>query len=360
MKKTLLFIVFILLTFQESNAQKKTIVTIKDNQFYINGELTYKGRYWKDNKVEGLLFNSRMVQGVFDDENPETRQQFVYPDTKKWDPSRNTKEFVAAMDDWYAHGLLAFTLNLQGGSPIGYGNKQWRNSAFDENGDLKKAYFKRLNKIFKKADQLGMVVILGYFYFGQDQFIKDEAAIINATDKTTQWLIDKGYKNVLIEVNNETTIHYDHDILKPDRVDELIVRIKNKDAGNGYHFLTGTSFSGAELPVANVVKVSDFILLHGNGVNEPEKIIEMVNETKVMEGYDNQPILFNEDDHYDFEKENNNLIAAVQAYASWGYFDFRRDGESFEEGYQSVPVDWTISTERKKGFFNKVKEITGK
>ena len=139
-------------------------------------------------------------------------------------------------------------------------------------------------------------------------------------------------------------------------MNELIVRIKNKDAGNGYHFLTGTSFSGAELPVANVVKVSDFILLHGNGVNEPEKIIEMVNETKVMEGYDNQPILFNEDDHYDFEKENNNLIAAVQAYASWGYFDFRRDGESFEEGYQSVPVDWTISTERKKGFFNKVKE----
>jgi hypothetical protein len=34
--------------------------------------------------------------------------------------------------------------------------------------------------------------------------------------------------------------------------------------------------------------------------------------------------------------------------------------ESFENGYQSVPVDWGISSERKKQFFNLLKEITGK
>jgi hypothetical protein len=28
-------------------------------------------------------------------------------------------------------------------------------------------------------------------------------------------------------------------------------------------------------------------------------------------------------------------------------------------GFQSVPVDWGINSERKKGFFNLVKEITG-
>ncbi|UZR97010.1 hypothetical protein [Chondrinema litorale] len=359
MKKVIVSILTLFLITNYSWAQK-TIVSIKENQFYINGEPTYKGRYWNGNKIEGLLFNSRMVQGVFDDENPETRVQFVYPDTKKWDPNRNTKEFVKAMEDWYDHGLLSFTLNLQGGSPIGYGNKQWVNNAFEEDGSLKKAYFSRLNKILKKADKLGMVVILGYFYFGQDQFLKDEKAIITATDQTTEWLVSKGYKNILIEVNNETTIHYDHDILKPDRVDELIVRIKEKDAGGGYHFPTGTSFSGAELPVANVVKVSDFLLLHGNGVKESELITKMVEDTKQIDGYDNQPILFNEDDHYDFEKENNNMVAAVKAYASWGFFDFRRKGESYEEGYQSVPVDWKISSKRKKDFFNKVKEITGK
>ena len=34
-------------------------------------------------------------------------------------------------------------------------------------------------------------------------------------------------------------------------------------------------------------------------------------------------------------------------------------GEGFDEGYQSVPVNWRISSERKRGFFNLLKEITG-
>ena len=34
--------------------------------------------------------------------------------------------------------------------------------------------------------------------------------------------------------------------------------------------------------------------------------------------------------------------------------------EGFDEGYQSVPVNWGISSDRKRGFFNKVKEIMPK
>jgi len=34
-------------------------------------------------------------------------------------------------------------------------------------------------------------------------------------------------------------------------------------------------------------------------------------------------------------------------------------GEAFEDGYQSVPVDWGINSERKKQFFSLLKEITG-
>ena len=32
-------------------------------------------------------------------------------------------------------------------------------------------------------------------------------------------------------------------------------------------------------------------------------------------------------------------------------------GEGFDEGYQSVPVNWGISSERKKAFFSILKEI---
>ena len=71
------------------------------------------------------------------------------------------------------------------------------------------------------------------------------------------------------------------------------------------------------------------------------------------------PIVFNEDDHFDFDKSPNNLSAAVGEYASWGYFDYRMAGEEFDEGYQSMPVNWGISSARKRGFFSLVKEVTG-
>src|SRR5262245_35832815 len=103
---------------------RKTRVTIDGTKFLINGEPTYKGRKWNGHAIEGLLFNSRMVQGIFDDLNPDTRGRWAYPDTKKWDADRNTREFIAAMPAWRKHGLLAFTLNLQGGSPEGYSKNQ--------------------------------------------------------------------------------------------------------------------------------------------------------------------------------------------------------------------------------------------
>src|SRR5687768_17176198 len=123
MKKLVCLFLFIFTLATLCFSQKRrTVVSITNEDFYINGKITYQGTTWKDIKMEGLLMNSRMVQGIFDDLNPATRQLFVYPDTKRWDPDRNTREFVSAMEDWRNHGLLAFTLNLQGGSPTGYGN----------------------------------------------------------------------------------------------------------------------------------------------------------------------------------------------------------------------------------------------
>jgi hypothetical protein len=69
--------------------------------------------------------------------------------------------------------------------------------------------------------------------------------------------------------------------------------------------------------------------------------------------------LFNEDDHFGFEQDENNMLAAVGEHASWGYFDYRMEGEGFHDGYQSVPVDWTIRSERKRGFFGLLAKMTG-
>jgi len=336
----------------------KAHVSIKGEQFCINGEPSYKGRSWQGNKIEGLLMNSRMVQGIFDDQNPETRDRFKYPDTQVWDADRNTQEFIQEMEAWKKHGLLAFTLNLQGGSPMGYGNKGWLNSTFDTKGELRPAYMTRLEKVLNRANELEMVVILGYFYFGQDQYLEDEAAVVQAVDNITDWILDKGYKNILVELNNESNVRYDHEILQPARVHELIKRVQKKEK-DGFRLLASTSYGGGFLPLSNVVKAADFILLHGNGLSEPDSITRLVEKTREVEGYTPKPLVFNEDDHFNFDAEHNNLAKAVQSYASWGYFDFRMKDEGFENGFQSVPVDWGINSERKKAFFHKLKEITG-
>jgi hypothetical protein len=361
-------LILIFLGYCSSSSQPKTVVTIKGEDFYINGEITLKGRVLEGVSLEGLLPNSRMVQGIFDDLNPETRPLWKYPDTGAWDANRNTDEFVAAMPEWRRHGLLAFTLNIQGGSPTGYGNKGWINPGYYKDGRLREDYFKRLERILAKADDLGMVAILGLFYFGQDEHLENEQAVINAVDRTIDWLFQKRFRNVIIEINNECNIKsYDHDILKPERVHELIELVKNKkDPKSGQRLYVSTSYGGGHIPHPNVVQAADFMLLHGNGVLDPNRITEMVTLTRNVEGYHPMPILFNEDDHYDFDKPVNNMINAFKARASWGFFDFRKRGETlmkgdstFKEGYQSIPVDWGIGSERKKDFFNLLARLSG-
>lgn len=362
MKKLILIFssIFLVISINGYSQKRHTTVTIKNDQFFINGKPTYEKRYWKGFKIEGLLLNSRMVQGIFDDSNPSTVNLWQYPDTKKWDPERNTREFISHMKEWYDAGLMSFTINLQGGSPQGYSNSQpWNNSAFSETGELKSDYFNRLEKILDAADELGMVPIVGLFYFGQDERLADEKAVINAVNNSLAWLFRKNYRNILVEINNECNVaKYEHDILKPQRVHELIDLAKKQEQ-KGYRFYVGTSYGGGFIPLPNVVKSSDFILLHGNGVSDPEKISAMVEKTRNVEGYEPKPILFNEDDHFNFGKENNNFVAAVRRYASWGYFDYRMKDESYKDGYQSVPVDWSTGSERKIMFFNLLKEITG-
>jgi hypothetical protein len=186
--------------------------------------------------------------------------------------------------------------------------------------------------------------------------LSSEQTVIRATDEATKWIRSRNYQNVLIEINNECNVRYDHPILQPDRVHELIQRVRMQDTED-YKLLVSTSYGGGTIPKENVVRTSDFLLIHGNGVSDPAKIAEMVRKTRAVPGYTSKPIVFNEDDHFDFEKPMNNFVAAISEYASWGYFD---PGKSnYQDGYQCPPVQWGINTDRKKGFFELVAEMTG-
>ncbi len=339
-------------------ADAQTTVSIVGRDFHINGRPTYAGRQWQGHRIEGLLMNSRMVQATFDDRNSATVGQWAYPDTQKWDAERNTREFIAAMPEYRSHGLMAVTLNLQGGSPYGYSKDQpWHNSALNDDGSLDPSYMKRLEQIITKADELGMVVILGYFYFGQDQRLKDEAAVLRGVDGVTRWVLDHGWSNVLVEINNEANIKYDHAILKADRVHELIQRVKGIEK-DGRRLLVSTSFGGGAVPAPKVIEHADFLLIHANGVKDADAMRQFIGRVKKAAQGRALPIVINEDDHFDFDQPDNNLTAAVKEGVSWGYFDYRTKGDDYAIGYQSVPVDWGVTTDRKRGFFKLLKDIT--
>ena len=283
---------------QQTRPARKTVVSIQGREFLINGRPTYEGRSFDGARVQGLLFNSRMVQGIFDDRNAETRSRWNYPDGP-WDPERNTREFIDAMPLWKAKGLLAFTINLQGGSPEGYSRSQpWINSSFDADGGLRPDYASRLERILDRADQLGIVAIVGFFYQAQERRMNDEPAVRRAADAATDWLASRGYTHVLVEVANEAdNAGFKYDVVKPaggavQLIERLKERSKGKVASPAGRLLVSTSLNGATVPADSLVNVVDFVLLHGNGVRDPARITQMVDETRKRPSYRGQPCLF--------------------------------------------------------------------
>jgi len=329
-----------------------TIVSIRGTKFAINGKVTYAGTL-----ASGLLLNSRMAQAIFDDENPATVGNWAYPDTGRWDPQRNVDEFIAAIPAYARQGLRAVSINLQGGSPNTSadpfrGNNQLTVvSAFRQDGSLKKPWLARLNRVISTCDRDGVVVILGLFYFGQDERLLDDSAVVRGTDTITSWLLRRNFRNVLVEIGNESDLDYDHAILQADRVQELIRRVQRRSGGR---LKVATSFAGGSIPPDAVLRQEDFVLVHGNG-QTVQGISAMIDRIKTDSAYGvrPKPIVFNED-----STSIANLNEAVAEGASWGYYD--QGQNNYIDGFQSPPVNWQINTPTKIAFFARVRMLTRK
>jgi hypothetical protein len=343
---------------------RKTGIAIAGNAFHINGQPTYPGRSFRGSKVEGQLFTSRMVNCIINDQNPETRGMWAWREGP-WDPERNTSEFIAALPLYRSRGLTSIAFNIQGGSPMGYGwHQPWHTSGFTPEGRLLPDYRARLLRVLDATDANGMVANLGFFYVSATPALADEAAIIRATDEVTDLICDSGYTNVLIEAANEADIsRWTHDIIKPARSHELVARIQARSRGRvktgAGRLLVSTSFATAAPLPERLLQTADYVLYHGNGLRTPQDVHARAKSIRATAGYRGQPLLINEDDHFDFDKPDNNMLAAVEEYSGWGYFDYRQIREPFEDGYQSLPVDWGINSARKKGFFSLLAQVTG-
>jgi hypothetical protein len=324
----------------------QTVVGVVGEDWYINGTIVNSG-----SRAEGLLMNSRMVQATFEDENAATVHEWAYPNNDPYDPQRQTDEFVAMVPTYAAKGLNAVTLSLQGGRPRAsgdpYGTSQpWVNTAFNDDGTLKPAYLSRMAQVIEALDQHGMIAILSYFYFGQDDQFLNEAAIFTAVENATLWVVDQGYTNVVIELANEVGHwQWSHDIFSdPDRAHELVAAAR----AAGPDLLYGCSLGGGHIPPDSLIAAADFHLPHGNN-QSASRVAEMVDDIRNSRAYGGEPIVFNED-----STNLDNMYAAVGAGAGWGYYD--QGANDYHTGFQSPPTNWGINTPEKQAFFEALKE----
>jgi hypothetical protein len=297
---------------------------------------TYTGPDYRP-EAQGRLMNLRIAQAFFHDE---------WLTETPFDPVAHTQRVIDALDVYKAHGILAINASLQAGNP-GYSKevpsitrarsakegpgKGALLSAFNPDGSLKPAWMARVKSLQRALDQRGMILNLTYFYTGQDEVLKDRAAIHQAVRNATDWLIDNDCRNVLIEIANEFDIPgFDHDQYIYKEIGHLIRLARQRFVEKAAKFTLPISASTGPsmLLFPGVQQEADFVTIHGNHREADDKGV------RTRELYENRnapgPIYMNEDDSNRettrevLARELASCDALFRAGGSWGYMPWRQ------------------------------------
>ncbi len=275
----------------DDHPPRQTRLALENGRWRINGEITYRGA-----PAEGLLLNVRMVNSTFEDRNQ--------PD---FDPDANTTAFLARIPDYYAHGVRAFTLCLQGGMP---GYEGALNSAYEPDGSLRQDYLQRVARVIDACDRQGIAVILGCYYQRQDQVLQDEDAVRRGVVNTVAWIRSQGYRNVALEIANEYPHRgFNHQLLRSAAGQAELVRLAKK---TWPQLLVSTSGIGDGRLDPEVAEASDFLLIHFNGV----PVEQIPGRIAALKKY-KKAIVCNEDDKTG-RTAARALELSVENGASWG------------------------------------------
>ena len=314
------------------------VLTAKDNKLLLDNEYINKGT-----PAEGLLINSRMIQGISDGFD-----NWSHPDTNKWDPERNTKEFVENMVVWKSKGLNGFTIGMQGGSPK-IGSSGYKNSIFNGDGSLKTDYINRLKLVLDKSNEINMVTIISFFHRNQVDIFRKYDNVLKASTNLLEWLKNNNYTNIIIEPVNECEFSEFKQVGL--HCSQHVVDLIN--LSKSYGFLSGNSLKGGKIPSSDIISASSVILIHGNSLNSNTEYKKMIDSVKNSSKYKKQPIIINE--------AGNNasyLDYCISQGVGWGYYD--QGSNNYKDGYQSPPINWSINTAKKKEFFNRASKYIPK
>lgn len=289
----------------------KTVVGIDKRDFLINGKKVYSEIPGSNPASHGLLWNQRMIQGVFDDAGH--RERYSNAVMKNFDPERNTDNLIAALPEWYGYGLRAITVCFQGGWPVDLIDvREIDNNPFGADGlTLDPAYAGRMDRIIRAADEIGMVVIVNYLYWAQSLRLRDGKAVRNAVITASRFLRDGKYTNVLVDVANEYNIKpfSGHPIAHTAEGMVSLIELAREHSGG---IAVGASGGGGMID-KEVAQASDYVLIHGNGLTRGQYHDFLV---KTIGYVPDKPILCNEDSPC-----LTRVDVALAMGTSWGYYN---------------------------------------
>lgn len=317
----------------------ETNLSIAGSKFLINGALTYSEIEGSKPSAHGLLMNARFIQGIFDSQNREQFNRYG----RVFNPEQNTDNLIAALPEWYAKGLRAITVGMQGGgSCYTVKGSELKNNPFSADGlEIDSAYLGRLDRLIKACDRVGMVVIVSLFYGLNTVYLNDAQAVINIVKNMAAHLRDSGFNNIIIEIANE------HDLScfeklpvlhQPQGIVSLIEIIKSVAPS----IPVGCSGCGGYVN-GEVCRASDVVLLHGNTLSRSQ-LYNLI--LKAREYTPDKPIVINED-----SQAIGQLAVCEELSCSWGYYNNMTK--------QEPPTYWEITKGEDEFFAWRMADMIG-
>jgi hypothetical protein len=292
---------------------------------------TYSGSKYRPGAA-GRLMNLRVAQALFEDE---------WLTEISFNPDVNTDRVIAALDTYHEHGVLAINVSLQGGNPYGPEVPQIKRdrvarlgpskgaliSAFLPDGSLKAAWMGRLLRLQRALDKRGMILVLMYFYEGQNGVVRDSEAIRRTVINATDWLVRNDCRNVIIEIANEYDLpEWKYQPWIQDHMGELIELARSRFRPDFRLPITASTMGMTSYPV--IREHADLTIVHGNTRSPEEKrrgVAELMSDKTAV-----GPILMDEDsvgrettlEH--LAKELASCDAVFDSGGSWGYMPWRQ------------------------------------
>jgi hypothetical protein len=238
----------------------------------------------------GQLMNLRTIQAVWRNDPTSSNVE----DMSEQDAETNTDAFLADLvPNVRQYGVMSLGVGMQGGNPsttefsqTGFVYDKTSNgscSAFASDGSIKSTYQGRLERVIEALGAAGMVCLLGAFYFRQAAVLATMTEVNAAIDNTCDWLIAKGYRNVIIDVANEAgangSTHWDNPaeggntttgptFLSDSGIAAMVQRFQTNFVGEPWRPPVGSSVLGIDVAGTGLLRAQgDVFIVHANTVS---------------------------------------------------------------------------------------------